>query len=208
MRGRLALAVLAAGALTLGACSEGGREEPDAGTDTPGYTIAFITHETPGDTFSDKVRAGAEQAAADTGVDLKYSNDPDAGKQAVLIQGAVDSKVQGIATTLVTPDALVGAVKAATGAGIPVVGLNAGIDNGKLPPDGESIVAEAKANVPGFGVGIGGELNNCGEVTPLGSVDLIALNVNVMDGTLQVEPPVMNASAQIKVAAKVCRRLG
>ena len=87
-------------------------------------------------------------------------------------------------------------------------GLNAGIDNGKLPPDGESIVAEAKANVPGFGVGIGGELNNCGEVTPLGSVDLIALNVNVMDGTLQIEPPVLSASAQIKVAAKVCRRIG
>ncbi|MEV0896110.1 substrate-binding domain-containing protein [Actinoplanes sp. NPDC049802] len=122
--------VLAAGAaalLLLGACSGGGREEPDAGTGAPGYTIAFITHETPGDTFWDKVRSGAQQAAADQKIDLKYSNDPDAGKQAVLIQQAVDSKVQGIATTLVTPDALAGSVKAATAAGIPVVGLNAGI---------------------------------------------------------------------------------
>ncbi|MEU4694669.1 substrate-binding domain-containing protein [Actinoplanes sp. NPDC023714] len=124
-----AILVLAAG------CSEGGREEPEdtggSAKQPSGYTIAFVTHETPGDTFWDKVRAGAEQAATDTGVDLKYSNDPDAGKQATLIQQAVDSKVQGIATTLVTPDALAGSVKAATGAGIPVVGLNAGIEQYK-----------------------------------------------------------------------------
>ncbi|BBH70517.1 sugar ABC transporter substrate-binding protein [Actinoplanes sp. OR16] len=125
-----AILLLAAG------CSEGGREEPDANEgsaakQSSGYTIAFVTHERPGDTFWDKVRAGAEQAAIDTGVDLKYSNDPDAGKQATLIQQAVDSKVQGIATTLVTPEALAGSVKAATGAGIPVVGLNAGIEQYK-----------------------------------------------------------------------------
>jgi simple sugar transport system substrate-binding protein len=120
--------------LLLAGCSSGGREEEPEKADgaaTSGYTIAFVTHETPGDTFWDKVRAGAEQAATDTGVDLKYSNDPDAGKQATLIQQAVDSKVQGIATTLVTPDALAGSVKAATGAGIPVVGLNAGIEQYK-----------------------------------------------------------------------------
>ncbi|MFC7535615.1 sugar ABC transporter substrate-binding protein [Actinoplanes sp. GCM10030250] len=128
MRGRLLFGLVLVA--TLGACSEGGRDEPEESGAT-GYTIAFVTHETPGDTFWDKVRAGAEQAAADTGVDLKYSNDPDAGKQAVLIQGAVDSKVQGIATTLVTPNALAGSVKAATTAGIPVVGLNAGIDQYK-----------------------------------------------------------------------------
>ena len=34
------------------------------------------------------------------GIDLKYSNDPDAAKQATLIQNAIDSKVDGIATTL------------------------------------------------------------------------------------------------------------
>ncbi|MEU8242744.1 sugar ABC transporter substrate-binding protein [Actinoplanes missouriensis] len=135
MRYRL-LAAGAAAVLLLAACSDGGREEePDtsggSAKQPTGYTIAFVTHETPGDTFWDKVRAGAEQAATDTGVELKYSNDPDAGKQATLIQQAVDSKVQGIATTLVTPDALAGSVKAATGAGIPVVGLNAGIDQYK-----------------------------------------------------------------------------
>ena len=68
-----------------------------------GYTFAMITHETPGDTFWDRIRAGAEQAAKDTGSTLKYSADPEATKQAVLIQNAIDSKVDGIATTLVTP---------------------------------------------------------------------------------------------------------
>ncbi|WP_436519821.1 substrate-binding domain-containing protein [Actinoplanes sp. HUAS TT8] len=127
---RLFLAAGAAAVLALAACSSGGREESDGGGTSggSGYTIAFVTHETPGDTFWDKVRAGAQQAAKDEGVDLKYSNDPDAGKQAGLIQSAVDAKVDGIATTLVTPDALAGAVKSATTAGIPVVGLNAGID--------------------------------------------------------------------------------
>jgi simple sugar transport system substrate-binding protein len=130
-------AALAAVAL-VAACSSGGRAKT---TDTTtgggnaagssGYTIAFITHETPGDTFWDRVKNGAQQAAKDTGVTLKYSNDPDATKQAVLIQNAVDSKVNGIATTLVTPDALAGAVKSATDAKIPVVGLNAGIDQYK-----------------------------------------------------------------------------
>lgn len=97
--------------------------------DNSGYTIAMITHETPGDTFWDKIKAGAQQAAKNEGIDLKYSNDPDATKQATLIQNAVDSKVDGIATTLVTPDSLAGAVTSATDAGIPVVGFNSGIDD-------------------------------------------------------------------------------
>ncbi len=87
-------------------------------------------------------------------------------------------------------------------------GVAIGLDNGALPQDGESIIAEAKANIPGFGVGIGAELNNCGEVTSTGSLDAIVVNVNVGDGTLQLENPVMKEGASIKVAAKVCRRIG
>jgi simple sugar transport system substrate-binding protein len=137
-KGALAVALTAAAALTISACSGGGREETDDSSgggsgagDNSGYTIAFITHETPGDTFWDKIKAGAQQAAKNEGIDLKYSNDPEASKQAVLIQNAIDSKVDAIATTLVTPDALAGAVKAARDAGIPVVGLNSGIDQYK-----------------------------------------------------------------------------
>ena len=104
-------AVLAAG---LAACSGGGAPRTSSegsgaagGGGNSGYTFAMITHETPGDTFWDRIKAGAQQAAKDTGSTLKYSADPDATKQAVLIQNAIDSKVDGIATTLVTPDALI-----------------------------------------------------------------------------------------------------
>ena len=132
------IAVAAVTALAVSACSSGGREQTNenssGGGNAPGssgYTVAFVTHETPGDTFWDKVKNGAQQAAKDTGVTLKYSNDPDAAKQAQLLQSAVDSKVSGIATTLVTPQALAGPVKAASDAKIPVVGFNSGIDQYK-----------------------------------------------------------------------------
>jgi simple sugar transport system substrate-binding protein len=129
-----ALTVTAVALVALSACSGGGRvKTTDDSTstgagDNSGYTIAMITHETPGDTFWDKIKAGAQQAAKNEGITLKYSNDPDASKQATLIQNAIDSKVDGIATTLVTPDALAGSVKAATDAKIPLVGFNSGID--------------------------------------------------------------------------------
>jgi simple sugar transport system substrate-binding protein len=136
-------AVAVAAALVLTACSSGGgaaNNEPTtaAGTggasgggavaDTPNYTIAMITHEAPGDTFWDRIRAGAEAAAAKDNITLKYSNDPAADKQATLVQNAIDSKVDAIATTLPTPDAMTGAMTAATDAGIPWSAFNAGID--------------------------------------------------------------------------------
>ncbi|MET0692551.1 MAG: sugar ABC transporter substrate-binding protein [Propionibacteriaceae bacterium] len=130
-------AVAAAVALTLAGCSEGGapKSTGDSGSggagDNSGYTVAMVTHETPGDTFWDKIKAGANQAAKNNGITLKYSNDPEPSKQAQLIQSAVDSKVDGIATTLATPDALKGSVQAAGAANIPVVAFNSGIDQYK-----------------------------------------------------------------------------
>jgi simple sugar transport system substrate-binding protein len=127
-------AAVVAAVLALSACSGGGAPEtteaPDSGGGggDSGYTFAMVTHETPGDTFWDRIRAGAEQAAKDTGSTLKYSADPEATKQAVLIQNAIDSKVDGIATTLVTPDALIPTVKKAVAAGIPVDSFNSGTD--------------------------------------------------------------------------------
>ena len=124
--------VAVAAMLALAACSGGGAapksdEDTGGGGGDSGYTFALITHETPGDTFWDRIRAGAEQAAKDTGSTLKYSSDPEASKQAQLIQAAVDAKVDGIATTLVTPDALIPSIKVATQAGIPVDSFNSGI---------------------------------------------------------------------------------
>jgi simple sugar transport system substrate-binding protein len=125
-------AVSLAALLAASACSGGGAEPAGesggGGGGDSGYTFAMITHETPGDTFWDRIRAGAEQAAKDTGSTLKYSADPEASKQAVLIQNAIDSKVDGIATTLVTPEALIPTVKKATAAGIPVDSFNSGTD--------------------------------------------------------------------------------
>jgi simple sugar transport system substrate-binding protein len=134
-KGLTLAAVAAAAVLALSACSGGGApattEAPQTGGgggDNSGYTIAMITHETPGDTFWDKIKAGANQAAKNNGITLKYSNDPEPSKQATLIQSAVDSKVNGIATTLATPDALKSSVQAAKAAKIPVVAFNSGID--------------------------------------------------------------------------------
>jgi simple sugar transport system substrate-binding protein len=129
-------AAAAAAALALAACSGGGANTQNnsggggggGGGGNSGYTFAMITHETPGDTFWDRIKAGASQAAKDTGSTLKYSADPDATKQAVLIQNAIDSKVDGIATTLVTPEALIPTVKKAVAAGIPVDSFNSGIN--------------------------------------------------------------------------------
>jgi simple sugar transport system substrate-binding protein len=134
----LTLAALAASVvLVLSACSEGGapqdqpQQQGGGGGLGAGTTVAMVTHAPPGDAFWAKVQSGAEQAAKETGVTLKYSNDPDSGKQATLVQNAIDSKVNGIATTLANPDAMAGAVKAATDAGIPVVALNAGLEQYK-----------------------------------------------------------------------------
>lgn len=123
------LAVLA---LALSACSGGGRESDDGGgdnsgtADTPRITVAMITHQAPGDTFWDIIRKGAEAAAKKDNVDLQYSNDPDATKQAQLVQAAIDKKVDGIAVTDPNTGALGDPIKKAVAAGIPVTMFNAG----------------------------------------------------------------------------------
>ncbi|HEV8570248.1 MAG TPA: sugar ABC transporter substrate-binding protein [Actinoplanes sp.] len=135
---RAASVVLVMGVLVaVGACSSSGgkkAEENAAGVsagkaNTPAMTIAMITHAAPGDTFWDIIRKGAQAAAAKDNVTLKYSSDPDSGKQATLIQSAIDSKVDGIAVTMPDPPALVPTIKKAIAAGIPVVAFNAGISS-------------------------------------------------------------------------------
>ena len=127
-----AVALTLAAALSLAACSSSGGKEDTASTaaggnaGTPTMSVAFITHQAPGDTFWDIIRKGAEAAAAKDNIDLQYSNDPDATKQAQLIQAAIDKKVDGIAVTDPNTPALGAAIKAAVAAGIPVTMLNAG----------------------------------------------------------------------------------
>jgi simple sugar transport system substrate-binding protein len=121
--------------VSAGACSNtGGKKAAESANsisagkaNTPHITIAMITHAAPGDTFWDIIRKGATSAAGKDNVTLKYSSDPDSGKQATLIQSAIDSKVDGIAVTMPDPPALVPTIKKAIAAGIPVVAFNAGI---------------------------------------------------------------------------------
>lgn len=129
---KAALVAVVVPMLALSACSSGGRAaEVDktgsgqvAGTDR--IKIALITHAAPGDTFWDIVRKGAEEAAAKDNVELLYTSDPEGGRQAQLIDQAIDQKVDGIAVTLAKPEALKDALAKAAAAGIPVVSLNAG----------------------------------------------------------------------------------
>ena len=101
-----------------------------AGTNPgPQLTIAMVTHEVPGDTYWDIIRAGANAAAQKHNVNLKYSNDPDFTKQATLVQNAIDSKVDGIAMTAAGPSALENVVKNANAAGVPVVMFDSGIED-------------------------------------------------------------------------------
>jgi len=126
------LAATATLAVALAACSsQGGAQNNQAGGAPAGktYTIAMVTHEQPGDSFWDKIRAGAEAAAKQEGITLKYSNNNDAGQQATLVQNAIDSKVDGLAVTLAFADQVGPAAQKAVQAGIPVVAFNSGISD-------------------------------------------------------------------------------
>lgn len=87
----------------------------------------MVSHGAPGDTFWDLVRAGAEDAARKNNIELRYSSSPQAPEQANFIQNAIDSKVDGLAITMPTPEALGPAARRAVDAGIPTVALNAGM---------------------------------------------------------------------------------
>jgi simple sugar transport system substrate-binding protein len=122
--------------VALTACSSTGGKPRESGdgmgagqADTPRFTVAMITHGPPGDTFWDLIRKGAESAAKKDNIDLKYSAELQGPDQANLVQNAVDSDVAAIAVTLARPEALKPAVERAISENIPVVALNAGIDD-------------------------------------------------------------------------------
>jgi ABC-type sugar transport system substrate-binding protein len=133
-------ATVLAGALFAAGCSsssggkkseEGGAEAAAGKANTPRMTVAMVTHASPGDTFWDLIRKGAQAAAAKDNIKLVYSSDPSAGNQANLVQNAIDQKVDGIALTAAKPSAMRDVVTKAEAAGIPVVGFNSGLDNWK-----------------------------------------------------------------------------
>ena len=135
----LRLSLTAALVLAASACSStGGRAAEQSaapaaagggGVSTERFTVAMVTHAPPGDTFWDKVRVGAEDAAKALNVELRYSNSAQAPEQATLVRNAIDQGVKGIAGTLTYPEAVGPAMQDAAGRGIPTVALNAGLDD-------------------------------------------------------------------------------
>ena len=132
---RLALvfAMLAVGAVVFAGC--GGGDDGDGGsgdsvdlTQKKDVTIAMVTHGD-GGSFWSVAKKGAEQAAKDMGITLKYSesnNDPE--EQVQLIEAAVTEGVDGLAVSAPNPDAIADAVKTAVDAKIPVITLNSGAE--------------------------------------------------------------------------------
>jgi simple sugar transport system substrate-binding protein len=91
-------------------------------------TIAMVTHGD-GGSFWSVAKKGAEKAAEDMGVTLKYSeSNNDAEEQAQLIEAAVSEGVDGLAVSAPDPDAIRDAVKTAVDAKIPVITLNSGAE--------------------------------------------------------------------------------
>lgn len=120
--------------LLLAGCSDADDSRLGSGTDraqradSAHLRIALLTHAGKDDVFWERVRKGAEAAAAKDGIDLTYANDSDPLGQAQLVRDAISDHVDGIAVTLAKPAAMKAPVAAARAAGIPVVGLNSGID--------------------------------------------------------------------------------
>ncbi|MEU0680392.1 substrate-binding domain-containing protein [Streptomyces albogriseolus] len=129
-RRRTAVLAAAIGLLVAG-CSSGADERADGAGAARGsgdLRVALVTHGSEGDEFWDRVRKGAETAAAKDGIELTYLSDPDGAGQADLVREAIRDGVDGIALTLAKPQAMKDPVNEARAAGIPVVGLNSGVD--------------------------------------------------------------------------------
>ncbi len=133
--GAVMAAVVAAVAGLAGCSSTGGKRAEDArnqaasgkaNVTTPRWKVAMVTHSGDGDTYWDIVQSGAKQAAAKDNIEFLYSHDKEAGRQAQLVQTAIDKRVDGLIVTLAKPDAMKGVVKKAIKAGIPVITVNSG----------------------------------------------------------------------------------
>ncbi|MEU8992986.1 substrate-binding domain-containing protein [Streptomyces sp. NPDC048558] len=125
-------ALTAAACLLLAGCSGVGGTDEASDADAAGSSglkVALITHGGEGDAFWELVHKGAQAAAAKDGIDLTFASDSDPAGQAGLMRDAISQKVDGIAVTLAKPTAMTGPVAQARAAGIPVVGLNSGIDD-------------------------------------------------------------------------------
>ncbi len=119
------------GAAGCGSQKSGGDTADQAALVKPSdVRIEFVTHGPASDPFWSVVKNGMDQAANDLGVDAKYRA-PDSFDIPQIQQNfdsAIASDPNGIAASIVDPDAIGSKVKDAVNKGIPVVALNAGLD--------------------------------------------------------------------------------
>ncbi len=90
----------------------------------------MITHTQGTDMFWPVVEKGAKDAAAALGVELEYHFAPsgDMSDMAALIEAGAATSPDGMIISLPDPDALGATIRAATGAGIPIITINSGLE--------------------------------------------------------------------------------
>ncbi|WP_243638102.1 sugar ABC transporter substrate-binding protein [Rubrobacter taiwanensis] len=132
-KGRWLLAVLAVALFAVAGCGadeQAGEQQGGEGglADRGDIRIVMVTHGPPADPFWSVVKNGADQAAADLGVEFEYRS-PEAFDVVEIqrnLEAAIASEPDGLAVSVPDPDALGPLVQEAVEKGIPVVMLNAG----------------------------------------------------------------------------------
>jgi len=124
-----------AGATLFGVAGCGGEEQgggqgggPEGLTSRGNIRIVMVTHGSAADPFWSVVKTGADQAASDMGVDFEYRAPErfDVVEIQRNMDAAIASEPNGIAMTIVDPDALGDSAREAVDKGIPLVVLNTG----------------------------------------------------------------------------------
>ncbi len=109
--------------------SDAGSEEDVALAQGSGLTFHMITHSDDGPFWS-VVKAGAEAAAADVGVELVWMpGDNDRAQMVIDIETAISQGSDGIAASLPSPDQLIGPLQEAVAAGINICTINSGAND-------------------------------------------------------------------------------
>ena len=134
MRPRVLVAVFAVVALSLVWALAGCSGQSTSGTSPanspkgPRITMAMVTHGQAFDPFWGLVKKGAQQAASDFNVNLKYQspNVTNPQAQASMITEAAKAKPDAMVVTIPDAAALSGAIRQVSSSGMPVVVVNVG----------------------------------------------------------------------------------
>ncbi|GAA5140289.1 substrate-binding domain-containing protein [Pseudonocardia adelaidensis] len=123
--------VTVAACLGLAACATTpGPTNPVQNPNQSKVAVGMVTHGQANDPFWAQAKQGAEQAASDFNVDLRYSAPPttDPQAQAQLITDAAGQKPAAMVVTIPDPAVLAGPIKQAADAGTPVIVANVGVN--------------------------------------------------------------------------------